>query len=699
MCDECKEINDDVLELIEFCIKDNPSIEFKVCKQCGRNLPAHELFYNIRVDRGVQRFRNQCKECYNHNNTFEFSRILEGLKADFYKKISYLMEIKTKEEICEMCNMTLEQLNNIMENVKLKKYYITNSDISDEKIKEIYRKVLNNGEEFPNGFFATERNVRVVLKYLIEEVLNWKKQDFCNKFQRNTLGEYKLSTLTSIKIDILKLINEAFPEWNIKKWELKKSTVGSGFWNNKNNILEVEVWLKEELLKKNLNTIYDAKIYGFEKIIREYGFSAIFNKHVKNHTIFFEEVYNEEFVYENYLQLIAFEDFPKIPLPSSREQEGKLYCISEAYNNLDEVGKSLINQVINFIENNKRFPNSYEMTNKDGYVSISYYYKYFNNENFIENIKNYIINLSNIKPITIKCRKCGIKKDYNENNFSKKATGKFDLSNICRECLNKDTTRRLYKKRGVIFNEITDITPEQWYEYRLNNERLIIPDFCYEEGNLIKVFRYFFLEKLRYTEKEQICSNFSTTLFREHKLMSYYERIENKVDFIKKCFNEYDIIENDLKIIVDNEGNIFDSYDEKRIYEYIKNNNIFNYIKHVGNKRSGKYVFKTNNVLYKKVIPDFAIEFITIKEEKIKLNKPIILEYYGFWSNKREERCVTDRIINNYVDKTEFKEQFYKLNNDIYYIGIFPNDIKNNYEGLNQKIKSFVEQNFNISIL
>ena len=145
-----------------------------------------------------------------------------------------------------------------------------------------------------------------------------------------------------------------------------------------------------------------------------------------------------------------------------------------------------------------------------------------------------------------------------------------------------------------------------------------------------------------------------------------------------------------FNIIESYDGYIFDSYEEKYVYEYIKNN-VFEHIVPIGRKRVGKYIFVDKNSIYSKYCPDYVVEYIEIDSKKVKLNKPIIIEYYGMY----DEKCVNSKILTNYKKKTIAKEEFYRNNSDIYYIGIYPNDIKNKSEELDKLLTEFKEKLIN----
>ena len=147
---------------------------------------------------------------------------------------------------------------------------------------------------------------------------------------------------------------------------------------------------------------------------------------------------------------------------------------------------------------------------------------------------------------------------------------------------------------------------------------------------------------------------------------------------------------------IDEEGNIFNSLEERRVYDFIKNQMRLNYILCLGHNhnKSGKYVFNLNeDYEYERFHPDYVIEHIDHEGVKKKLYKPIIIEYFGLYKEIK-----TSDVIEKYVKKTKVKIEYYNSRDDIQFIALFPEDIKNNFKGLVEKLSSFFMSNFNIDV-
>lgn len=113
------------------------------------------------------------------------------------------------------------------------------------------------------------------------------------------------------------------------------------------------------------------------------------------------------------------------------------------------------------------------------------------------------------------------------------------------------------------------------------------------------------------------------------------------------------------------DGEIFNSFEELDVYKFIKSCN-------VDIKRNKSNFYYKYNRYY---IPDFII------------NKDIIVEYYGLYTGKKSN----SKIINNYNIKTHKKNAYYNSLKDYSFIAIYPEDLKNNFSGVFDKIKHLIK--------
>ena len=116
----------------------------------------------------------------------------------------------------------------------------------------------------------------------------------------------------------------------------------------------------------------------------------------------------------------------------------------------------------------------------------------------------------------------------------------------------------------------------------------------------------------------------------------------------------------------------FDSYEERNVYKYIFEN-ISNDIEKCS-RSNDKYYLKDSVDNY--YVPDFKI--ITNK-------KSIIIEYFGMYSLKNKHK-----IFSKYKEKTKRKIDYFNSLEDVYFIALFPKDLKNNFEGVREKLTSFL---------
>jgi hypothetical protein len=167
--------------------------------------------------------------------------------------------------------------------------------------------------------------------------------------------------------------------------------------------------------------------------------------------------------------------------------------------------------------------------------------------------------------------------------------------------------------------------------------------------------------------------------------ISIYHYYESFYEWLNYLHPEYGLDKKDFNVFIALDGKTkLESMEEKLVFDCIYNDLRVINIKKITHK--SKLFNEKENEYY---IPDFRIT----KIEKIKLNKPVVIEYYGMYLDKPH-----NKIFQSYKDKTLRKNEFYKNNSDIYFIDLYPQDIKNQCEGVRQKITSFFMSNFNIDI-
>ena len=591
----CQEITKEVQEVIDYVLEHEQNINFKVCTECGRNLPCHDWFYHTQKH-GKYGRNSKCKECISilrKNGTYKFPVVLRELyymniKDNFSNKFRYMSIEQLQNEFL----LDFNEINMLIKRFSLNKTKIKDS-LTEEEIIFMYNSLRNNEiKMFSNGIYNHDKYIIIIMKYMINEILKWDRENICKKFSSKTFKENGLGGILGIKkFNPYKYLIKTFPEYNIMLWELRSSSVGNGFWINKENVNMALKWLREKLIyDKGIDNINIAGARGLRNILEEYNLSGLCaTRFGSNYTSLFEEMYNDKFIKEemlkyNYTFEINIDCVPKT-------LEGKVYRLTDFYNKLDDRGKTLVNEVIRFCENNNSFPNEKDLSNQTGYICRTQFYKYFG-ENTLKQLYDYIVpvydlsqetdvdkfrdiidgqnyNIILIKPTKIKCIKCGEIKEFTEDNFSKMEAQKFGLKYVCRLCDNKYVSRLNYKHKGVItFDEFEDISPEQWWEYVQEGNIRYIPEFCLEKNNTIKIIRYVLLDKLRLTRDDM--KSINREFLKKYNIGHLYSIFfKTRLNFLNICFPELEIKDYELDRL---------PYDEELINSiisnWIKNNNI-----------------------------------------------------------------------------------------------------------------------------
>lgn len=139
-----------------------------------------------------------------------------------------------------------------------------------------------------------------------------------------------------------------------------------------------------------------------------------------------------------------------------------------------------------------------------------------------------------------------------------------------------------------------------------------------------------------------------------------------------------DLIDNNISDIGFNickakDGTLLDSNEEVILYEYIKHN-ISKNIKAIGKSR--KNMYENNGEKY---APDFELSCID-------KDKKIIIEYFGLYY----ENTYNNKILEEYKNKANRKIEYFSKLDNIMFVALYPNDLKNNFKGVSEKLASFI---------
>jgi hypothetical protein len=558
------EITIEVQELIDYVLEIENDISFKVCTQCKRNLPAHLLFFT-KHDKCKYGVTSSCKEC--NNDDFSFGDILHPWYETKELFISNFRKMSI-EQLVKYYNKPNSTISYFAKSLNLNKFEIVKT-LTEDEILFMYQSVLKNEiKVFTNGIYNYDQYIIYLIRYMINNILNWNRLDVCNYYNLQTFKDNGLGGLLGIKhFNSYDYLIKTFPEYDIKIWELKSSSVGN--WTE-DSIKQSLEWLKTKLFEdKNINNIHDASVFGFRNLIEQYNLAGLCATQFSGSYVkFFEFAYQMEFNKKEKLKLNYTFNVDNSEI--NRTKEGVLYKITDLYNLLDERGKTLINEIVKFCEVENRFPSEKDLSNKKGYICRTQFYKYFS-EKSLKSVFKYIIpiydlsdeikvenfksicdaqnyNAIIIKPKRVQCIKCGQIKNFDADNFTIGCNNKFGLKYECKECENKESIKKYYRDKSIYFNDVMDISPIQWWEHMFSNKLRSMPEFCYSEKNLILIVRHIINNIVNIFLKEDICNvvNFGRKQMGKYRIETICNRLGGKLQMLQKCFPELNIIEDDV---------------------------------------------------------------------------------------------------------------------------------------------------------
>lgn len=487
---------------------------------------------------------------------------------EFQSKFRYLLP----NQLCSEFNIGIKDVNWLIKKLNLKTSDIIDT-LTDKEIILMYENILSGKRKsFTNGVGKHKKYVKVIFRHLIFNILKWDRSDICNNFSSQILSNYRLDGFTlAFKLSAYGYIENFIPEYKIKEWELKSSSVGNGFWKKEENIKEALSWFKQELLSLGLNSIYDASRCGFRRLTKEYNFSGLCTVEFNGSEVkLFEKMFNCKYKKDTALKdHYTFDINEEIEL--TNRLQGVVYELNNSYYSLDKTGKRLIDEVIRFCEENKSFPSEKQMSNKNGYISRSQFYKYFNTKIFTD-IYNYIYPLQKgtrnkditsiqkqiNKPKVLICSKCSVEKEFTKEYFSEHIAGKYGLKKMCRTCENKYVISLNYKRKGIIFENKEDINPIKWWEYFYQGKIYVLPNHCLKKENAIKILRYVIRKKMKLLSKEEICNGFKAdgSFLINYRLRNLYDLFSSKLELLQECFPELNIQEYDLPKVPSSDSNL-----------------------------------------------------------------------------------------------------------------------------------------------
>jgi len=363
--------------------------------------------------------------------------------------------------------------------------------------------------------------------------------------------------LISVPASLYEVIEYTYPDYNIKKWELTKSTVG-GMWKDESFVLDALDWAKEKLHHKyNCKNIYDVyliknkTIKGLVKEIRLSGLTT--QKFEGSELKLFEFMYGEKLDKKVLNEkMFSFELNPIINIESLKNI-GSVYVINDSYYELCDIGKTLCNDIIRYCEENNKYPLEKEIRGTNGFISITQFEKYFGSR---EPDKSYRKHINEVKYLEPQCKNNLAKNNPNlvikyinnkECDVCNKllSISKFKYgSNRCRDCSNKISSqlskiRNYNKKYNLQISNMNDLSPIEWHDLYISQKMKQMPFHLYNKESMMAIVRHCILVKEGMSIDDIAWNKLKTSTLGKHRLkMGVNTVFGNKAEMMNYCFPE-----------------------------------------------------------------------------------------------------------------------------------------------------------------
>lgn len=234
-----------------------------------------------------------------------------------------------------------------------------------------------------------------------------------------------------------------------------------------------------------------------------------------------------------------------------------------------------------------------------------------------------------------------------------------------------------FKKYGNINDFLIDIFPE--FNLKGWDFPMVKKGFFENRDNFKSYMEFFIKDELGYNldECHKFYKYFNSSFLECSKYgrINSYKKFHGYDTFYHMLYDFFgDVIKKEyfINYFIADDGTNLDSNEELLVYEFIKNN-ITNKVKTTNRKRRYSYLNKGETY-----IPDFIIP---CKDK----SKKVIIEYFGLYNENTKE----DSIYYEYLQKSNRKIEYFNSLDDVYFIPLFKWDIKNNFEGVRNKLASF----------
>lgn len=243
---------------------------------------------------------------------------------------------------------------------------------------------------------------------------------------------------------------------------------------------------------------------------------------------------------------------------------------------------------------------------------------------------------------------------------------------------------KIYYKHSC-YNTVYSIIKDIFYVYDIKPFELQNSPINYwkDINNCDDFMKYFIENELQFNDNNiHLNLNNLSSIFTSQNLrdMNYnglvyciftYNHYKSFYEWVNKLYPSWKLKEDNFNQFISKDGYYFDSNEEKIVYEFIKYNLNID-IKVVNKNKNFKFYNETYNENY---IPDYIIKLH---------DKDIIIEYFGLYCNNSK-----NEFIKKYKEKTIRKIDFFSKLNNYKFISIYPQDLKDNFKGLQEKLQSF----------
>ncbi|MDD4299000.1 MAG: hypothetical protein PHS98_05180 [Bacilli bacterium] len=280
------------------------------------------------------------------------------------------------------------------------------------------------------------------------------------------------------------------------------------------------------------------------------------------------------------------------------------------------------------------------------------------------------------------------RKESNLEQYNVESTNQLDKMKIKKgtDSFIKNKNKKIQRYRnnyGIILdkdllvNTYNEIQWWEWVYYGLPDNNKFIKQIPLEIQNdknkLINIMRYVIENVIKCDTRDDIL-RLTLKILEEYKIHFKHTFTSSIYLLLKEIYPEYNFQSSEFNNNIAYDNTLLNSKEELLIYEFIKKY-LKLPIKAIGLKKKYKYYNAKCNEYY---CPDFIIEMN---------NKKTIVEYFGLF----RETDINHIMGKGYHDKTLRKIEFYKSINNIDFIDLYPEDLKNNLQGVRDKLNNLLQ--------